>query len=79
MEDTSFFGCKGCEQRPTCKKLCEPMEALLPKPRSGGHKKEKSVDPVIFDKLIPDIANVRNKLGGRKKKAVKYNDSWEIE
>ncbi len=37
--------CLNCYKRSDCKEICKEVEALLPKPRSGGHRKEFSVDP----------------------------------
>lgn len=70
--------CLNCATRSTCKEICPDIEALLPKPRSGGHKKEIPCDPQKMDKLIPEMRGIKERLGIRKHKQVKYSDNWEI-
>jgi len=71
MLDNSSF-CLGCKRREKCKVICKRLEKTLPKERSGGHKKEKSIDPQIIDKLNPE-----GKLRGYQVKPHIYNDNWE--
>jgi hypothetical protein len=74
--DASF--CLTCERKPSCVAICKELEKTLPKPRSGGHRKEISVDPHVFEKLLPDIAVIRSRIGARRHKKIKYNGNWEI-
>jgi len=43
--------CLFCVKREFCKVICPEVEDLLPKPRSGGHKKEINIDPTKMDNL----------------------------
>lgn len=47
QEQAPLTACQKCQDRPCIKtgKICNEVEALLPKPRSGGHRKEFSCDP----------------------------------
>ncbi len=66
--------CLKCEKRSLCKEICPEIEAQLPKPRSGGHKKELTFDPAIMDKIV-----LNERGTGRRRKPVRYNDNWENE
>jgi len=51
--------CLSCPKKPTCKSICPELEKILPKPRSGGHKKERVQSTDLLDHLPEDA-----KLGG---------------
>jgi len=66
MSDTSF--CLSCDKKPECKEICPELEKILPKPRSGGHRKEFPCDP----QKIEGLANKRAfELRYGKKRGVK--------
>jgi hypothetical protein len=88
------MSCGKCGKRSDCKEICKEVEALLPKPRSGGHKKEKSVDPKIFPRInkakteIEDVEDkeirelMRSKIEkpiSYRKEPVIYNNNWELD
>mgnify|MGYP001187606858 CR=1 FL=1 len=45
--------CGKCGKRSNCKEICKEVEALLPKPRSGGHRKESLQSSDYLD-LLPN-------------------------
>ena len=65
--------CLSCELRKVCVKICDRVEKLLPKPRSGGHKREFMTDNI--DEVAVKWAFSRK---GGKKKAHIYNDNFEL-
>jgi hypothetical protein len=48
--------CKICSKRSGCKELCPEIEKMLPKERSGGHRKEFSCDPQKLEELATKTA-----------------------
>ena len=80
MESNSFLSaeeekplttCKECQTQECIKtgKVCNKVEALLPKPRSGGHRKEFSTDN------IEGVYNyMREKETGMRKRPVHWQD-----
>jgi hypothetical protein len=71
MESASY--CLTCNIRSICVKICDRVEKLLPKPRSGGHWKEFSTDNI--DEVAVKWAFHRK---GGKKKAHIYSDNYEL-
>ena len=81
MESNSFLSkeeqkplvtCQHCKDRPCIKtgKICDVVESLLPKPRSGGHKKEGTRSNDQLDHFTSEATRVdvwRPSLYGTKK------------
>jgi len=74
MPDTSFLfsSCKECPEYKNCKEICPELEKILPKPRSGGHRKEFATD-----KIEEVYAHKNAKERGKQKSPCIYNDNWE--
>jgi len=68
--ETSFLGCKGCEDYNTCKKPCPAIEAVLPKPQDGRLKGE------FFggDYLEEIIQREKDKISGKRIKPNIYSE-----
>lgn len=67
--------CLNCPTKNTCKEICPEVEALLPKPRSGGHKKEKSHSPTHLAEIMDKISGQKYTCGGGKRsQPVIYED-----
>ena len=64
--------CLDCPTYKTCKEICPKVEAVLPKPRSGGHRKEFPTDKIeeVYAK------NKDKEHGGRKLPKI-YGDNWD--
>lgn len=63
--------CLNCPTKNTCKEICPEVEALLPKPRSGGHRKESLQSSDYLD-LLPNTLKLNgvdrpNMYGTQKK------------
>ena len=65
-------GCSGCSRRAKCKKICDRIEKLLPKPTSGRLRGEHSFDPGLLDTVL-----LSRKSRGVQKKAVHYDGNSE--
>lgn len=63
--------CSDCSTRNICKEICPEIEAQLPKPRGGGHRKEFPTDNIegIYQK-------VKDKEKGWRKQPNIYGDNW---
>lgn len=69
--------CTNCKKRDGCTEICDAIEKQLPKPRSGGNRKEFTTDPQTIDQLMPYIIGVRERLGIRSHNKIHYTDNWE--
>lgn len=56
------LSCQNCVKREFCHEICSEVEKLLPKPRSGGHKKEITTDPFKLDSLQSINIIIRGKI-----------------
>jgi len=64
--------CLDCPTYKTCKEICPAVEAVLPKPRSGGHRKEFPTD-----KIEEVYAKHKERETGIRVKPKIYGDSLE--
>ena len=60
--------CLDCTKRNTCREICPELEKTLPKPRSGGHMKEKSYSPQQLVKITDMQIATKFMTGGGKRK-----------
>jgi hypothetical protein len=65
------MSCQFCGKRSDCKEICKEVEKLLPKPRSGGHRKEFACDPFKIEGLAADSA-FKIKYGNRYNQVEKH-------